>query len=119
MQVYYQKFMFLSTVLKKCFDGFCVDGAIHVDTIGTILVSNCWIFIVRIMASCAVDGRNGFSAARFSVSIFPFMIFHPIAVDILSTDTLIAVNDEFTRETERFERDNRRGRRGWVWIPGI
>jgi Ca2+-binding EF-hand superfamily protein len=24
-------------VLKKCFDGFCVDGAIHVDTIGTIL----------------------------------------------------------------------------------
>ena len=46
--------MFLSTVLKKCFDGFCVDGAIHVDTIGTILVSNCWIFIVRIMASCAV-----------------------------------------------------------------
>jgi len=26
-------------VLKKCFDGFCVDGAIHVDTIGTILSS--------------------------------------------------------------------------------
>ena len=25
------------SVLKKCFDGFCVDGAIHVDTIGTIL----------------------------------------------------------------------------------
>ena len=24
-------------VLKKCFDGFCQDGAIHVDTIGTIL----------------------------------------------------------------------------------
>ena len=27
----------ISSVLKKCFDGFCVDGAIHVDTIGTIL----------------------------------------------------------------------------------
>ena len=24
-------------VLKKCFDGFCVDDAIPVDTIGTIL----------------------------------------------------------------------------------
>jgi calmodulin len=24
-------------VLKKCFDGFCQDGSIHVDTIGTIL----------------------------------------------------------------------------------
>ena len=24
-------------VLKKCFDGFCQDGAINVDTIGTIL----------------------------------------------------------------------------------
>ncbi|XP_059096142.1 troponin C-like [Tigriopus californicus] len=24
-------------VLKKCFDGFCQDGAIHIDTIGTIL----------------------------------------------------------------------------------
>ena len=83
--VFYHQLMFLSTVLKKCFDGFCVDGAIHVDTIGTILVSNCWISIVRIMASCAVEGRNGFSAARFSVSIFPLMIFHPIAVDILST----------------------------------
>jgi hypothetical protein len=23
-------------VLKKCFDGFCQDGSIHVDTIGTI-----------------------------------------------------------------------------------
>ena len=29
--------MFIFVVLKKCFDGFCVDGAIHVDTIGTIL----------------------------------------------------------------------------------
>ena len=27
----------IPSVLKKCFDGFCVDGAIHVDTIGTIL----------------------------------------------------------------------------------
>ena len=71
--VFYHQLMFLSTVLKKCFDGFCVDGAIHVDTIGTILVSNC--FIVRIIASCAVDGRNGFSAARFSVPGFPFMFF--------------------------------------------
>ena len=25
------------SVLKKCFDGFCVDDAIPVDTIGTIL----------------------------------------------------------------------------------
>lgn len=24
-------------VLKKCFDGFCQDGSIHVDTVGTIL----------------------------------------------------------------------------------
>ena len=24
-------------MLKKCFDGFCQDGSIHVDTIGTIL----------------------------------------------------------------------------------
>ena len=23
--------------MKKCFDGFCQDGSIHVDTIGTIL----------------------------------------------------------------------------------
>ena len=29
------KMIFL--VLKKCFDGFCVDDAIPVDTIGTIL----------------------------------------------------------------------------------
>ena len=24
-------------VLKKCFEGFCQDGSIHVDTVGTIL----------------------------------------------------------------------------------
>ena len=27
----------MHAVLKKCFDGFCQDGSIHVDTIGTIL----------------------------------------------------------------------------------
>lgn len=27
----------MPAVLKKCFDGFCQDGSIHVDTIGTIL----------------------------------------------------------------------------------
>ena len=31
------KVLVLITVLKKCFDGFCQDGSIHVDTIGTIL----------------------------------------------------------------------------------
>ena len=36
INVKYSKFTFFS-VLKKCFDGFCQDGLIPVDTIGTIL----------------------------------------------------------------------------------
>ena len=44
-------------VLKKCFDGFCVDGAIHVDTIGTILVSAKALWIMSMIDLTSVGTK--------------------------------------------------------------
>ena len=47
-------------VLKKCFDGFCQDGAIQVDTIGTILTMMGLRVKPSALKEIIEEVRNGF-----------------------------------------------------------